>query len=84
LLETVERYEEDLTDAARVHGKLKAVIQVGEAIEVDTHRDRKAATDPLMARIAQDLQGMLDKLAHESPLYGPAIREPSPSALSPS
>jgi hypothetical protein len=72
LLETVERYEEDLTDKARVHGKLKVIIQVGDAIEVSPQRDRKAATDPIMGRIAQDLQGMLDRLAGESPLYGPA------------
>lgn len=74
LLETVERYEEDLTDKPPVHGKLKVVIQVGEAIDVSPERDRKAETDPLMTRIAQDLQGMLDKLAQESPIYAPAAQ----------
>lgn len=73
LLETVERYEEDLTDKARVHGKLKVVIQVGQAIEVSPDRDRKAATDPLMVQITHDLQAMIDKLADESPLYQPAV-----------
>jgi hypothetical protein len=72
LLETVERYEEDLTDRVRVHGKLKVVIDVGAAIEVSPQRDRKAEPDPLMARIAQELQAMLDKLAMESPLYAGA------------
>ena len=33
LLETVERYEEDLTDAARPHSPIHAVISVGEAME---------------------------------------------------
>ena len=69
LLETIERYEEDLTDRARVHGKLKVVIQVGDAIEVSPDRDRKAKVDPLMAQIAQSLQRMLDGLAQESPLF---------------
>jgi hypothetical protein len=71
LLETLERFEEDLTDEARVHGKLHAVIDVGEAIEVDTRRDRKAEVDPLMARIEQDLQAGLDRLAAECELCEP-------------
>ena len=69
LLETIERFEEDLTDTARVHGAMHAIIQVGEAIEVSPKRDRTAKTDPLMARLDHDLQAMLDKLALESPVY---------------
>jgi hypothetical protein len=69
LLETVERFEEDLTDSVTVHGTLRAVIDVGEAIEVAPERERCAGTDPLMTRIEQALQAMLDKLARESPLY---------------
>ncbi len=72
LLETVERYEEDLTDAVRVHGSLKVILQVDEAIEVSPQRDRSAPVDPLMVRIEERLQGMLDELALESPLYVPA------------
>lgn len=34
LLETIERYEEDLTDRVRVHGHLKAIIDVGPPIPV--------------------------------------------------
>jgi 1-acyl-sn-glycerol-3-phosphate acyltransferase len=68
-LETLERYEEDLTDKARVHGSLHVIIQVGEAIDVSPQRDRKADVDPLMARIEHDLQSLLDQLAEESPLY---------------
>jgi hypothetical protein len=66
LLETVERYEEDLTDRVRVHGNLHAVIDVGEAIEVEARRDRHALVDPLMTQIEQTLQRMLDHLARES------------------
>lgn len=68
LRETIERFEEDLTDKARVYRPLKAVIEVGPAIEVDPRRDRDAEADPLMGRIESDLQRMLDRLAGESPL----------------
>jgi 1-acyl-sn-glycerol-3-phosphate acyltransferase len=69
LLETIERFEEDLTDRVRVHGHLKAVIEVGPAIEVSPKRDRRAAIDPLMVQIETELQGMLDRLSNESPVY---------------
>ncbi len=71
MLETVERFEEDLTDRVRVHGQLKVVIQVGEPIEVSARRDRTAEVDPLMMRIERELQGMLDQLALESRTYVP-------------
>ena len=67
-LETIERFEEDLTDECRVHGSLKVVIDVGTPIKVSAERDRKAPVDPLMTAIEQQLQGMLDELAKESPL----------------
>ena len=66
LLETVERYEEDLTDETRVHGNLHAIIEVGEAIEVSEKRERTTSTDPLMRSIETELQSMLDALAIES------------------
>lgn len=69
MLETIERYEEDLTDRVRVHGSLKVIIQVGHALEVSAERDRHAKVDPLMGEIERELQGMLDVLARESPLY---------------
>ncbi|MFT5525354.1 MAG: 1-acyl-sn-glycerol-3-phosphate acyltransferase [Pirellulaceae bacterium] len=71
ILETVERFEEDLTDKVRVHGHLKAIIHIGEAIEVSTKRDRNVEVDPLMAQIRDTLQSQLDELAKESPLYRP-------------
>ncbi len=69
LLETVERIEEDMTDKARVHGRLKAIIEIGEPIEVSPQRDRSAEVDPLMGEIEQRLKEMLNKLALESPIY---------------
>lgn len=69
LLETIERFEEDLTDRVRTHGNLKAIIQVGPAIEVSPRRDRQAEVDPLMLDIQTGLQSMLDELARESPIY---------------
>ncbi len=69
ILETVERFEEDLTDHARVHGRLRAVIEVDEAIEVSPDRDRSAAVDPLMATLESRLQTMLDRLSTESPQW---------------
>ncbi|MEX2174120.1 MAG: lysophospholipid acyltransferase family protein [Pirellulaceae bacterium] len=68
VLEMVEKFEEDLTDRARRHGKLKVVLQIGEAIEVSPERDRKAEVDPLMTAIQQSLQRMIDELAAQSPL----------------
>jgi len=67
VLETIEKFEEDLTDHSRVHGKMKVILQIGPAIEVSSERDRKAAMDPLMVLIQQSLQGMMDQLALESP-----------------
>lgn len=69
LLETIERFEEDLTDKARTHGHLKAVIEVGEAIVVSPEREKKGATDPLMTEIERSLNTMLGRLALESPLF---------------
>ena len=48
LLETVERFEEDLTDRVRVHGALHCTITVGEAIEVSPAREGRGGDDPLM------------------------------------
>jgi hypothetical protein len=62
LLETVERYEEDLTDAARPHPPLHAVVSVGEAIEAAAARDRSSENDPM----ADELRRQLGILMEES------------------
>ena len=61
LLETVERYEEDLTDAARPHPPIHAVICVGPAIEAGPTRDRAAASDPLSDEIKRQLGILLEE-----------------------
>ena len=65
VVETVERFEEDFTDRVRVHEPFHAVIQVGEAIPVSTHRERGAGSDPIMAEVRRQLQAMIDELAAE-------------------
>ncbi len=70
ILETIERFEEDLTDKARVHGLLHAVIDIGEPIVVSPERERGATVDPVMSRLERSLQDMLDVLARESPAFG--------------
>ena len=65
MLETVERFEEDLTDAARVHRPMRVVIQVGEAMEVSPVRDRTAGEDPLMLQLEERLRTMIAVLTAE-------------------
>ncbi len=59
ILETVERFEEDLTDVARVHAPVRAVVDIGEAIEVSPERARGADGDPLMNAIREQLETLL-------------------------
>ncbi len=62
ILETVERFEEDLTDKTRVHSPMSAVVEVGDAIEASGERERGSA-DPLLERLETELRGMLEKNA---------------------
>jgi 1-acyl-sn-glycerol-3-phosphate acyltransferase len=64
-VETVEGFEEDLTDSARVHGPFRLTIEVGEAIHVSPNRDRSTAGDPLMGELEDRLQAMLNGLSDE-------------------
>jgi 1-acyl-sn-glycerol-3-phosphate acyltransferase len=59
LLETVERFEEDLTDRITVHRPLHATVTVGEAIEASPTREGRGGDDPLMEQIAAQLRGLL-------------------------
>ena len=58
LLETVERFEEDLTDACRAHPPLRVHVTVGDAIVVSTERER-GGEDPVVSGIERQLQQML-------------------------
>jgi 1-acyl-sn-glycerol-3-phosphate acyltransferase len=69
LLETVERYEEDLTDRSRPAKNLEVVIEVGDAIEVSTDKPPKGVEDPLMAKIRVELESMLSRLSQEATLF---------------
>jgi 1-acyl-sn-glycerol-3-phosphate acyltransferase len=61
LLETVERFEEDLTDIARIHRPFEVVVEIGEAIEVGPTRQRGAESDPVMVQLHGALESMLAK-----------------------
>jgi 1-acyl-sn-glycerol-3-phosphate acyltransferase len=64
ILETVERFEEDLTDRARIHRPFHAILQVGSAIEAGPDRER-GGDDPLVGQVEQQLKAMLVKLSAE-------------------
>jgi hypothetical protein len=61
LMETTERFEEDLTDRVTIHGPLRAVIEIGEAIEVSPTRERGVEADPVMVKIRGELERMLEQ-----------------------
>jgi 1-acyl-sn-glycerol-3-phosphate acyltransferase len=61
LLETVERYEEDLTDTARIHRPLRVRISVGPAIEVAAGRERNHAQDPFMQALRTEMEELLER-----------------------
>lgn len=59
ILETVERYEEDLTDFARPHSPIRAVVMVGDAIEAGTAREKSQDADPVTTGIRRQMDEML-------------------------
>ena len=69
ILETVEKFEEDLTDHCTIHGKLKVILDICEPIEVSTQRVRGVSEDPLMTAIRESLESKLDELQIESRLF---------------
>jgi hypothetical protein len=71
-LETVERFEEDITDRARPHPPMRAIVEVGEAIEVSPERARSADGDPLMIAIRDQLEVMLAASARNARAAHPA------------
>jgi 1-acyl-sn-glycerol-3-phosphate acyltransferase len=67
MLETVERYEEDLTDKVHIHRPLHVAVEVGEAIEVSPTRERGVEVDPVMAKIREQLEARLGRLKTKRP-----------------
>ncbi len=59
IIETIERFEEDLTDKVRVHRPIHAKVMVGTAIEVTPARESRGGSDPLMVEIESQLREML-------------------------
>jgi 1-acyl-sn-glycerol-3-phosphate acyltransferase len=59
MLETVERFEEDLTDHVKVRGEMHATVTVGEAIDAPITREGRGGTDPLMDQIETSLKKLL-------------------------
>jgi 1-acyl-sn-glycerol-3-phosphate acyltransferase len=87
ILETVERFEEDLTDVARIHRPLHLVLQVGEALEISPARDKSGGEDPLMHQFEARLRDMIASLNAEprrsqasSPLNQKMLAAPTSSA----
>lgn len=80
LLETVERFEEDMTGKVTPHLGRKVIIDVGEAIEVSPKRDRKAKVDPLMEEIRIALESKLAELEKEATPFVETARKQESSA----
>lgn len=59
ILETVERFEEDLTDTARVHGPFHLSVTVGDAIEVPSGKEKVVGDDPVMVELERQLSAMI-------------------------
>lgn len=65
ILETVERFEEDLSGHVRTHRPFNVLIEVGEPIAVAAERDRHAPADPLLESIEHALKAMLERRTGE-------------------
>ncbi|MDA7977212.1 MAG: 1-acyl-sn-glycerol-3-phosphate acyltransferase [Pirellulales bacterium] len=87
VLETIERFEEDVTDVARVHRPMQAIIQFGELIPVQAKRDRneksRKSADKLMQDIHDQMAGMLRELQGEAGELLPLPEVNAVSSLSP-
>lgn len=59
ILETVERFEEDLTDQARIHRPLAVRIDVGEAITVAGERGHQPSNEDLLDEIEARMKRMI-------------------------
>jgi 1-acyl-sn-glycerol-3-phosphate acyltransferase len=72
ILETVERFEEDLTDTARIYRPRTAHIEVGPALEVSPDHDRGSPIDPLLHGLEEQLKSILERNSRErtAPLTG--------------
>lgn len=68
--ETVERFEEDMSDQSPNFRPIRCIMEIGPAIPVSTDRAARRTPDgdPLMNQVAAELQSLLTALGQESPL----------------
>ncbi len=59
MLETVEKFEEDLTDFCRIYRPMSVSVEVGEAISVPAKRVRGVTEDPVTTQLDAQLRTML-------------------------
>jgi len=59
LLETIERFQEDLTDKLQAYVPLGVTVTIGEAIPVNPGRTPHGANDPLLQAVERQLRSML-------------------------
>jgi len=59
LLEIVEHFEEDLTDRVRPHPPLRAVLVIGEALEIPPVLAADSRQDPLMITLRARIEALL-------------------------
>jgi hypothetical protein len=69
ILETVDRFYENLSGEEPSHPPITAVVQVGDAIDVEPSRREDPAADPLLQATEEQLLAMLDALVSESRAY---------------
>jgi 1-acyl-sn-glycerol-3-phosphate acyltransferase len=60
LTETVERFEEDMTDKARIHGRWRVTVEIDKEIEIGTNSEQ--GDNHLAGRLQERVQEMLDAL----------------------
>jgi len=65
LLETVEGFEEDLNDAMRKRTPWRAIVQIGDPIEVDPGRRPRNGDDPYYCQMVGQIRDMLRLLTTE-------------------
>ena len=65
ILETVERFHEHLTGESITCGPLKAIVEVGQPLPVSPRRERGSDGDPLLQRLSNSLQELLQHTAVE-------------------
>jgi 1-acyl-sn-glycerol-3-phosphate acyltransferase len=69
ILETVERFEEDLTDKTQVHRPLRCVMEIGDPIEVSPEKPRAGTGEPLLDQLRDRLTAMLTELAKAEQIW---------------